>query len=289
MSRARPAAAAAIGVTSLAMAAFAANSVLGRLGLVEGGIGPGSFALIRLVSGALLLCLLAGPRRSLAAASPAGALALFAYAAFFSYAYLALAAGTGALILFAMVQATMVGVGLASGERLSGRQWGGLALALAGLASLLAPGLAAPSPAGALAMAVAGAAWGAYSLLGRGKGDPVARTAGNFLGASLIALPALPLALLVHPEPQPAIYGIALAVLSGAVTSGLGYAVWYAALKHLAAVQAGMAQLAVPAIASLGGVLVLAEPFTLRFALATLAILGGVGLATLTRGPARPN
>lgn len=289
MTRPRPAALTVIGLTALAMAAFAANSVLGRLGLVEGGIGPGSFVLIRLVSGALLLCLIAGPRRSLAAASPAGALSLFAYAAFFSYAYLALAAGTGALILFAAVQVTMVGAGLAKGERLSGLQWGGLGLALAGLAWLLSPGLAAPSPAGALAMAVAGVAWGAYSLLGRGKGDPTARTAGNFLGASLITLPALPFALLVHPEPAPALYGIALAVLSGAVTSGLGYAVWYTALKHLEAAQAGIAQLTVPALAALGGVVILAEPLTLRFSLATLVILGGVGLATLTRGPARPN
>ncbi|MEM9668977.1 MAG: DMT family transporter [Pseudomonadota bacterium] len=269
-------------LTALAMVAFAANSVLGRLGLVDGGIGPGSFAAIRLVSGALLLCLLAGLGKSISAGTWSGAASLFIYAAFFSYAYLQLDAGMGALILFAIVQITMVGSGLASGERLSGLQWTGFLMAVGGLVWLLSPGLAAPPLAGALAMAVAGIGWGVYSLLGRGSTiDPTARTAGNFARASLIALLLLPAALFVAGEPEPATYGVILAILSGAVTSGLGYAIWYTALKGLSATRAGIAQLTVPAIAALGGVLFLGEALTLRFGVSSLIILSGVALATM--------
>ncbi|MEM7660613.1 MAG: DMT family transporter [Pseudomonadota bacterium] len=272
------------GLTGIAMVAFAANSVLGRLGLVDGGIGPGSFAAIRLVSGAVLLSLIAGWRSSVASGTWGGAVSLLVYAAFFSYAYLQLGAGMGALILFAVVQITMVGAGLISGERLSALQWLGLLLAFSGLVWLLSPGIAAPPLFGAAAMAVAGIGWGVYSLLGRTAGvDPTARTSGNFMRASLIGCLMLPIALFVASEPQPAIYGIMLAIASGAVTSGLGYAIWYAALPSLSAARAGIAQLTVPAIAALGGIIFLGEAMTTRFGLSSLIILGGVALATLTK------
>lgn len=268
-------------LTAIAMVAFAANSVLGRLGLVEGGIGAGSFAAIRLVSGALLLCLIAGLRTSWGAGTWSGAVSLLVYAAFFSYAYLELGAGTGALILFAVVQITMVGSGLASGERLSALQWIGLIMAVAGLIWLLSPGLSAPPLAGAVAMSIAGVGWGVYSLLGRTAGtDPTRRTAGNFARASGLGLVLLPAALVGMGEPSPAAYGILLAILSGAVTSGLGYAIWYAALPGLSAASAGIAQLTVPAIAALGGIVFLSEAMTARFLFSSLVILGGVGLAT---------
>jgi drug/metabolite transporter (DMT)-like permease len=278
-------------LTCFAMIAFAANSLLGRLGLVEGGIGAGSFALIRLLSGALILALIAGPVRSLSAGSWAGAASLIVYAAFFSYAYTALPAGTGALILFAMVQVTMVGAGLVSGERLSTLQWSGLSVAILALIWLLSPGLDTPPLRAAGMMAIAGIGWGAYSLLGRRATgtDPTRRTAGNFLRASLLAVLILPLILWRHPEPIPETYGILLAIISGAVTSGLGYAIWYAALRSLPATKAGIAQLTVPAIAALGGILVLDEQISLRFVLASTLILAGVGLATLTKAARKTN
>ena len=273
-----------IGLTALAMTAFAANSVLGRMGLLGGDIGAGSFALIRLISGALVLALLARPARALGSGSWTGGLALFIYAAFFSYAYLQLAAGTGALILFAIVQITMVGAGLLSGERFSLLQWGGLISALLALGWLLSPGLEEPPLIGAFAMAIAGVGWGAYSLLGRNTGaDPTHNTAGNFLRASLIGLACLlPLILFIAPEQRPGPHGVMWAILSGAVTSGLGYAIWYMALKELSATRAGVAQLTVPAIAALGGIVFLQEALTLRFGVASLIILAGVGIATLT-------
>ncbi|MEL7480404.1 MAG: DMT family transporter [Pseudomonadota bacterium] len=269
------------GLTILAMVAFAANSVLGRLGLLEGGIGPGSFAVIRIVSGALILMLLSGWSAGWTSGSWREASALFVYASFFAYAYLTLAAGTGALILFAVVQITMLGTGIALGERLNAAQWSGVALAIAGMAWLVSPSLEAPSPIGTGLMTAAGIGWGIYSLLGRrAAGSPTARTAGNFARASLIALLLVPIVLFLRPEPVPATYGISLAIASGAITSGLGYAVWYAALKNLSAVRAGVAQLSVPAIAALGGVLFLAEPVTWRFAGSSLVILGGIALTT---------
>ncbi len=278
-----------IGLTSLAMVAFAANSVLGRMGLLGGDIGAGSFALVRLVSGALVLGLIAGLSTARTAGSWRGGLALFIYAAFFSYAYLELAAGTGALLLFAMVQITMVGAGLFAGERFTWLQWVGLIAALFALVWLLSPGLEAPPLLGALAMLLAGVGWGIYSLIGRtSPTDSTATTAGNFLRASLIGIALLtPFMIWIIPEPLPGRRGVFLAILSGAVTSGLGYAIWYMALKGLSATKAGVAQLTVPAIAALGGVLLLDEALTLRFALASLIILAGVGVATLT-APAEP-
>ncbi|MEO0981405.1 MAG: DMT family transporter [Pseudomonadota bacterium] len=282
-----PAAFRLILITALAMTAFAANSVIARLALAEETAGPWGYTLIRIVAGAATLALIAGPARSWAAGGWGAAAALLAYAGFFSYAYLALEAGTGALILFACVQITMLGWGVAQGERLSGLQWAGALVAMAALVWLVSPGVSAPHPLAAAAMAAAGVAWGVYSLKGRGGGDPTAATSGNFLRASLIAAGLSPLMFLAAPEAAPSAAGGGLAVLSGAVTSGLGYAIWYTALKGLTATRAGLAQLTVPAIAAAGGVALLAEPLTLRFVLASLAILGGVGLATLTRSPGR--
>ena len=273
-----------VSLTAFTMIAFAANSVLGRLGLQGGDIGAGSFALIRLISGALVLAFLARPARALGSGSWQGGFALFIYAAFFSYAYLQLAAGTGALILFAIVQITMVGAGLLSGERFTPLQWTGLISALCALGWLLSPGLQAPPLIGALLMITAGVGWGIYSLLGRNTGaDPTHNTAGNFLRASLIGFACLlPLILFITPEQRPGLSGVIWAILSGTLTSGLGYALWYKALKQLSATRAGIAQLTVPVIAAFGGVLFLQEPMTWRFALSSLIILGGVGLATLT-------
>lgn len=269
-------------IAALAMIAFAANSVLGRLALIEGEIGAGGFALIRLVSGAVVLALLVLARSQRPSGSWRGGFSLFIYAAFFSYAYLGLAAGTGAIILFAVVQITMLGWGIAKGERPTRLQWLGLAIALAALVWLVSPSVEAPPLYAALAMAVAGIGWGVYSLLGKGAGDPTRATAGNFIRASLIAAMLAVPALMLYPETMPSQNGIALAVASGAITSGLGYAIWYTALKDLTSTRAGIAQLSVPAIAAIGGVLFLSEPITLRFALASGAILGGVALAVLT-------
>lgn len=272
-------------ITTLVMIAFAANSVLGRLGLIGTDIGAGSFALIRLISGAAVLLLICTLQRKHVTGTWTGGIALLAYAAFFSYAYIALSAGMGAIILFAMVQLTMLGWGLLRGERLSAIQWTGFAVAVAALIWLVSPSIEAPPLLAAASMALAGMGWGAYSLLGRGASDPTAATAGNFLRASALGLPVLVLAISVAPEPLPPVDGIAIAIISGAVTSGLGYVIWYSVVKQLSASRAGIAQLSVPAIAAIGGVLFLSEPITLRFALSTLAILGGVGLAVLTATP----
>ncbi|MEO9971297.1 MAG: DMT family transporter [Hyphomonadaceae bacterium] len=273
------------------MIAFAANSVLGRMGLVEGGIGAGSFVMIRLISGGLVLALIAGIRPSLRAGSWAGGWALFLYAALFSYAYLALPAGSGALILFAMVQITMVSAGLRNGERLGALQWGGMAAAVLALIWLLSPGIDTPPLWAAGLMAIAGISWGIYSLIGQGASgadsDPILRSAGNFLKAVLIALPLLAIA--IPSEGTPHLYGVMLAVISGAITSGLGYAIWYTALRSLEATKAGIAQLTVPAIAALGGILFLGEPLSARFVFASLLILAGVGIATLTQPHSKPD
>ena len=264
-------------LTVLALVAFAGNSVIARLALAEGDIGAGSYTAIRLLSGAAVLLLLVRPKTAWVAGTWPGAFALLGYAAGFSYAYLSLATGTGALILFALVQVTMLGAGFRAGERLDALQWAGVALAFAGLTVLLSPSLDAPSPLGALLMALAGISWGIYSLLGRSGGDPTARTAGNFARASFLALPLMAIAVAAEPAPTPP--GVLLAVLSGAVTSGLGYAVWYRALPHLSASRAGVVQLSVPPLAALLGILLLSEPLTLPFASASLFVLLGIWLA----------
>jgi drug/metabolite transporter (DMT)-like permease len=277
-------------LTSLAMLAFAGNSLLCRQALKHTAIDAASFTTLRLVSGAIVLVLIAAWRaRGPGPAKPGrgswgSALALFAYAAGFSFAYRSLAAGSGALLLFGAVQATMIGHGLWRGERLAAWQWWGLLLALGGLVGLLLPGLAAPPLGGALLMLGAGVAWGVYSLRGRGAGDATQVSAGNFVRA-------VPVAVLVsaltfeHLSVDPT--GAALAVASGALASGVGYALWYTCLPALRATDAATVQLSVPVITALGGAALLAEPLTLRLLLASAAILGGIALVILNKLPAR--
>jgi drug/metabolite transporter (DMT)-like permease len=282
---------AAAGLTTVAMLAFAANSLLCRLALQQDRIDPATFGAVRLLAGALVLAAIVriGRRPQGQDGGWRSAALLFAYVALFSFAYVSLAAGTGALILFGAVQLTMLGVGLLRGERFAPAGWLGLALAMAGLAVLLLPGAAAPSPGGAVLMAGAGVAWGGYSLRGRASGsnpaDPLAATAAAFLRAAPLGiLLALAFAPLLHADAR----GVALAVASGALTSGLGYVVWYAALRRLTALRAAAVQLSVPLIAALGGVLLLDEAFTLRLGVAALAILGGIALVLGSRAGKRP-
>jgi drug/metabolite transporter (DMT)-like permease len=273
-----------LALTALAMIAFAANSLLCRLALRDTGIDPASFTLIRMVSGALALWLILRLRR---AGPPAGscgdwrsAAALFGYAIAFSYAYVGLSAGAGALLLFGSVQTTMIFVSFARGERFTRWQVAGFALAIAGLIALVAPGAAAPPWLEALLMALAGMAWGVYSLRGRGNTDPLATTAGNFVRSVPMAIGT---ALLALPWLTADIGGAVLAVLSGALASGVGYAIWYAALRGLSGTAAATVQLSVPAIAALGGVVLLAEPLSLRLVLASVVTLGGIALVIHAR------
>jgi drug/metabolite transporter (DMT)-like permease len=283
-----------LGLTALAMLCFAANSLLCRFALADASIDPASFTTIRIVAGALTLAALVLARRSnvrdlASAGSWTGAGALFAYAAAFSFAYVSLDASVGALILFGAVQTTMIAVGLVRGERLTRVQVIGALLAIAGLVYLLSPGLTAPSPRGAALMAAAGVAWGIYSLVGRTAQnktrDPTLVTAGNFLRAAPMGLVLL-LAFVAHTDVS--LRGALLAIASGALASGLGYAIWYTALKGLGASEAAIVQLTVPVIAAAGGALLLQEPLTLRFVLASAAILGGVALVLVARRAAKP-
>ncbi|UZJ44775.1 DMT family transporter [Marinimicrobium sp. C6131] len=264
-------------ISLLAMVAFAGNSLLCRVALASGEIDAASFTTIRLVSGAATLAALVSYRRKprTVGGSWLSAFALFAYAAGFSFAYLDLSAATGALVLFGAVQATMIGVGIWSGERLNGLQILGVLAAVAGLVALLLPGVEAPPLSGALLMLGAGVAWGVYSLRGRGLGDPTHETAGNFIRAVPMAVV---LSVLFYSSVEIAPLGALYAVASGALASGLGYAIWYMALPHLRATTAATIQLSVPALAAVGGVIVLSEPVTLRLAVCSIAILGGVGL-----------
>jgi len=256
------------------MLAFAGNSLLCRLALQGGHIDAASFSAIRLASGAALLACLAWWQGShpLRSGSWASALALFIYAAGFSFAYLSLPAGTGALLLFGAVQATMMLFGLWRGERLKPVEWTGFVLAIAGLVALLAPGAHAAPLGGSMLMVLAGIAWGAYSIRGRSATDPVSTTAGNFLRAAPMAL-VLPL---FATEISANARGVALAVASGALASGVGYVVWYAAVRHLRTTNAAVVQLSVPVIAAAAGLLLLGEPITLRYIAAATAVLGGI-------------
>ena len=272
-----------LALTLLAMVAFAGNSIIVRMALASDSIGPLSFGLIRLLAGALVLCLLAGPKRTFSAGSWKGALCLLTYVVFFSYAYLSLDAGTGALILFATVQIVMIGSGIRQGERLSAIQWTGTTIACLGLVFLLRPGATSPDPLGALMMGMAGLGWALYSLLGRHVDSPTLATAGNFVMALvLVLLISIPL-FLIRPEASPHAKGVVLAIVSGGVTSGLGYALWYRVLRHLPATRAGIAQLSVPAIAAVGGLIFLSEPVTLRLLITSALVLGGVAVATLSQ------
>lgn len=265
-------------LTALTMLAFAANSVLNRWAVGSGHIGAVEFAAIRLVSGAVMLAALVLWQRG-GIAWPgkqgrlAGVLGLSAYLLGFSLAYRGLDAGTGTLVLFGMVQVTMFAGALVAREGVPARRWAGAGLALAGLALIAAPGAVALGP--LALMAAAGVGWGLYSLAGRGARDPLAATAWNFVLALPLVL-AFGLAGLAAPDAK----GLVLAVVSGAVTSGLGYALWYAVLPGLGAARAAVAQLTVPVIAALGGAVLLAEPPGLRFWLAAVLVLGGVALAS---------
>ena len=275
-------------LTLTAMLAFAGNSLLCRLALKDGQIDAASFTAIRLVSGAAVLALLMGMRGAspLAAGSWRSAVALYVYAAGFSFAYLGLSAATGALLLFGAVQATMIGYGLWRGERFNGWQMMGLTLASVGLLMLLLPGFVAPSLSHGLLMASAGIAWGVYSLRARGSGDPTAATAGNFVRAAVLAavtgLAMLPWSTFTWP-------GMTYALASGALTSGLGYVIWYRALQGLAATTAASVQLSVPVLATLGGVLLLSEPLTPQLLYASAALLGGLAMVIFAgRSAKRP-
>ncbi|HEY1725998.1 MAG TPA: DMT family transporter [Steroidobacteraceae bacterium] len=276
-------------MTTAAMLAFAANSVLCRLALGDRLIDPASFAAVRVLTAALTLALILTPRwraRGWRRSSWHGAAAMLVYLITFSFAYLSLGAGTGALILFGAAQLTMIGTALRHGESFS--LWGqcGFVLAIIGLVVLVAPGVSAPDPLGALMMGVAGLAWGVYSLLGRGAGDPLEITANNFL----YLVPAVIILCVVFAGQRHLSFaGLALAAGSGSVASGLGYVAWYEAQKYLTGISAAAVQLSVPVIAALGGLLLMTESITLRLALASCATLGGIAIVLRwgTRLPAR--
>ncbi|NNK77938.1 MAG: DMT family transporter [Litoreibacter sp.] len=266
-------------LTALTMVAFAANSVLNRLALADGAIGPGDFAAIRLSAGAVILWILVqigtGPR--LPRLQPVGAAALLVYVLGFSYAYTSLETGVGALILFGGVQFTMFAGAALSREQMPPARWIGALVAFGGLVYLLWPGgAAAPELLGSALMIAAALGWGVYSLHGRGAVDPVAATASNFIYATPIGLAVA----LLWPDLEPLqMKGVWLAVVSGALTSGLGYALWYSVLPRLPATVAGTAQLTVPIIALGGGILFLGEAISLRFGIASVLVLGGVALS----------
>ncbi|HEY8048869.1 MAG TPA: DMT family transporter [Ramlibacter sp.] len=270
-------------LTAVTMVAFAANSWLCRLALSRTPVDPATFTSVRIASGALVLALIVARARPRAAdrGNWISAAALFAYAAAFSFAYRSLTAGTGALILFGAVQATMIAWDVLNGARLRLMQLLGLALALAGLVGLVLPGLAAPPLAGSLLMAAAGIAWGAYSLRGRGATEPARVTAGNFARAVPFAL-ALSIATLGSATLDT--IGLAFAIASGAITSGLGYAIWYSVLPSLKPTTAATVQLSVPVIAAIGGVAFMGETLTLRLVIASAAILGGIALVIRASG-----
>ena len=285
------------------MIAFAGNSLLCRAALKQTSIDAASFTLIRIFSGAIALWLIQRLLRVERTAAPlvershnsslvtrhwslpqAGnwlsALALFVYAAAFSFAYRTLSAATGALLLFGAVQATMIFWGLRQGERLRVLQLIGLATALGGLVALVLPGLSAPSLGGSTLMLAAGVAWGIYSLRGKGAGDPIDATAGNFIRAVPFALA---LSIFLFPWARVDRAGMVYAILSGALASGLGYVIWYGALPSLKAASAATVQLCVPVLAASGGILLLGEPLTLRFLVAAAAVLGGIALVVIEK------
>ena len=269
-------------LTSLAMIAFAGNSVLCRTALKHTAIDAASFTTIRLISGAMMLWLIVrmGSGKQTGRGNWLSAIALFVYAAFLSYAYAGLTTAMGALLLFGAVQATMIGHGVWSGERLLKLQLLGLVIALAGLVGLLLPGLSAPPLFSSILMLASGASWGVYSLRGKGAGDPLRVTAGNFIRAAPIAV-ALSILMVNRTSLDSA--GFWCAVASGALTSGIGYSIWYTVLPALKSAKAATVQLSVPVIAALGGAVFLGEPITLRLLLASLAILGGIALVILEK------
>jgi drug/metabolite transporter (DMT)-like permease len=272
-----------VGLTCLAMLAFAANSLLCRLALAPAAIDAASFATLRVAAGALTLSLIALPRWRAARGGdvdPRAVVALSGYMIAFSFAYTTLAAGTGALILFGAVQLTMFVAALRAGEAFPPLAWLGLSAALLGLVYLVSPGLAAPDPLGAALMAAAGFSWGLYSLRGRLARDALIATATNFV----LTLPLVAtVSLLALTRAHMSAAGAAYAIASGSIASGLGYVVWFAAVRQLRATTAATVQLSVPIIAAFGGVLLLGEAVTPRLAVASAATLGGIWLVLAQR------
>jgi drug/metabolite transporter (DMT)-like permease len=280
----RPGATAAL--TAGALLCFAANSLLARAALGRGLADPGAYTVVRMVSGAVALAIiLALMSRRPSGGSWGSALALTGYAAAFSVAYVRIPAAAGALILFPSVQASMIGLGVARGERPAARQWLGLGVALAGLAWLTLPGAEAPDATGAALMAVAGAAFGVYSVRGRGVTDPFATTAANFARGAVLAV-AFGIAFAAARGVELAPSGAALATISGALASGGGYCLWYAALPGLGATRAAAVQVSVPVLAAGAAVILLDERFTARLAAAAALVVAGLALTLRTRGSA---
>jgi drug/metabolite transporter (DMT)-like permease len=274
----------AIVYTSITMLAFAGNSILCRMALRDGAIDPASFTSIRLLSGAVALLLIVRLTSKDASIREHGgwisALVLFFYAICFSYAYISLSAGAGALILFGFVQATMIAMALWSGDRPSVSEWLGWLLAFGGLVWLLIPGIESPPAVGATLMALAGIGWGVYSIRGRVETNALVSTCSNFVYsiAFVIVLTAI-----MYTNADITNRGVILAIISGALTSGIGYVIWYTALNYLSAMQAALVQLSVPAIAAAGGVILLAEPVSLRLLTSGALILGGISLALIQK------
>jgi drug/metabolite transporter (DMT)-like permease len=275
-------AASTVALTAMAMLAFAANSLLCRMALGRDLMDAASFAAVRVIAGAIVLSLIVLPRRGARRTSVnwRSVLALSAYMVFFSFAYLTLSAGTGALILFGAVQLTMFAVSLRAGEHVPTVSWVGLAIAVFGLVYLVSPGVTAPHPLGAAAMALAGSAWGFYSLLGRSAADPLEATASNFVWSVPLMIV---IALVFMRDWHLTREGVVLAVLSGGIASGVGYVIWYAALRGLTGTRAATVQLSVPVIAAFAGVLLLGEQITSRLLLASAATLGGVWIVLAQR------
>jgi drug/metabolite transporter (DMT)-like permease len=275
-------------LTLLALVAFALNSLLTRLALGARELDAATFTLVRLSSGAVVLVALVTEKtRSFAPLRGGGAvgpLSLIAYAAPFSFAYLRIGAAVGALVLFGVVQLTMLGYGIFRGERPGVGASFGLGLAVCGFALLTVPAADRPDPLGVALMAVAGVAWGVYTLAGRSRQDPLASNARSFLHATPLALLVV---LVTHTSHTASVHGLSLAVLSGGVTSGLGYAVWYRALPRLSVMQASVAQLSVPVIAAAGAAVLLEEKLGFRFWVASAAVVGGVALVLTARSHSR--
>jgi drug/metabolite transporter (DMT)-like permease len=271
-------------LTSTAMLCFAANSILCRLALAPRLIDAATFTTLRVASAALMLSLIVfmqqrrppRPRQ----ANPLSTAALFAYLIFFAFAYLRLDAGSGAIILIGAVQFSMFTVAFWEGERFLVTQWAGFALAVVGLFYLLLPGTSAPDALGALLMALSGVAWGCFSLLARGTGDPVEANAATLLAC---LLPSLALSLFAMNDVVVTATGVLLAMASGAIATGLGYVVWYLALRELAAAHAATVQLSMPALVALGGAGLLGEALSMRLLAASVMMLGGIGLVLRRR------
>lgn len=271
-------------LTSLALIAFAANSVLCRLALGNEAIDAASFTIMRLLSGTIVLLLIVAATRNSAADTTKGSwgasFMLFLYAATFSYAYVSLDTGTGALILFGSVQITMILLSLISGARLHLTEWAGVAIAFTGFVYLILPGVTTPSTTGFALMTVSGIAWGIYTLKGRGSKNPLLDTAYNFLRTTPLVII---LAIIAMNTLNYSTGGIVLALLSGGITSGIGYTIWYIALGSLTSTQAAVLQLSVPLIAALGGVIFVSEAITFRLMISATLVLGGILIVVLGR------